>query len=254
MIESVPRLAVVVAVLAALAASAGHWSGLAQGRPVLVASLRATVQLAGVSAVLLIVVRSLWLSTAFVALMIGVATVTAAGRATGRPLRAPGRRDRLPPVALAVTAGAAPIAGLIVASGAVPLRGEALIPIAGILIGGAMTAASLAGRRLREELFARRGEVEAALALGLSRRDALLEVIRPAAATALVPPLDQTRTVGLVTLPGAFVGVLLGGGTPLEAGAAQLLVLIGLLATEAIAVWVITELVARGRILDDVPR
>jgi uncharacterized protein (TIGR00245 family) len=253
-IESVPRLAVVVVVLAALAASAGHWSGLAQGRPVLVASLRATVQLAAVSAVLLLVVRSLWLSAAFVALMIGVATVTAAGRATGHPLRAPGRRDRLPPVALAVTAGAAPIAGLIVASGAVPLRGEALIPIAGILIGGAMTAASLAGRRLREELSARRGEVEAALALGLSRREALLEVIRPAAATALIPPLDQTRTVGLVTLPGAFVGVLLGGGTPLEAGAAQLLVLIGLLATEAIAVWVMTELVAAGRILDDVPR
>jgi putative ABC transport system permease protein len=107
---------------------------------------------------------------------------------------------------------------------------------------------------VREELVTRRGEVEAALALGLLRRDAVLEVARPAAATALVPPLDQTRTVGLVTLPGAFVGVLLGGGTPFEAGAAQLLVLIGLLATQTIAVWVTTELVARGRILDDVPR
>src|SRR3712207_9056160 len=78
--------------------------------------------------------------------------------------------------------------------------------------------------RLREELAARRGEVEAALALGLVQRDAVHEVLRPAASTALVPPLDQTRTVGLVTLPGAFVGVLLGGGSPMEAGAAQLLV------------------------------
>jgi len=219
-----------------------------------VASLRATVQLAGVSAVLLVVVRSLWLSAAFAMLMIGVATVTAAGRATGRPLSAPGRLDRLPPVALAVAAGAVPVTVLVVVSGAVPLRGAALIPIAGILIGGAMTAVSLAGRRLREELSTRRGEVEAALALGLVQRDAVLEVARPAAATALIPPLDQTRTVGLVTLPGAFVGVLLGGGTPLQAGAAQLLVLIGLLATGTLAVWVVTELVARGRILDDVPR
>ena len=32
----------------------------------------------------------------------------------------------------------------------------------------------------------------------------------------------------------------------LEAGAAQLLVLVGLLAAEAIAVWVVTEEVARG--------
>jgi len=66
--------------------------------------------------------------------------------------------------------------------------------------------------------------------------------------------LDQTRTVGLVTLPGAFVGVLLGGGSPLEAGAAQLLVLLGLLAAQMLAVWCVTELVARGLLLDDVPR
>jgi uncharacterized protein (TIGR00245 family) len=249
-----PRLAVVLIVLVALAALAGQWSGLGQGRPVLVAGLRATVQLGVVSGVLLFVVRSLWLSTAFVTLMLAVATVTAAGRATGRPLAAPGRRTRLPPVALAVTTGAVPIAGLIVLSGAVPLRGEAVIPIAGILIGGAMTAVSLAGRRLREELSARRGEVEAALALGLVRRDAVLEVARPAAGTALLPPLDQTRTVGLVTLPGAFVGVLLGGGTPLEAGAAQLLVLVGLLAAQTTAVWVTIELVARGLVLHDVPQ
>ena len=81
---------------------------------------------------------------------------------------------------------------------------------------------------------------------GCSRRDAVLLVARPSAATALVPPLDQTRTVGLVTLPGAFVGVLLGGGSPLEAGAAQLLVLLGLLAAEVLAVWGVTELIARG--------
>ncbi len=61
--------------------------------------------------------------------------------------------------------------------------------------------------------------------------------------------MDQTRTVGLVTLPGAYVGVLLGGGSPLEAGAAQLLVLIGLLATELLSVWIVTELVASGRLL-----
>ena len=66
-----------------------------------------------------------------------------------------------------------------------------------------------------------------------------------------MPPLDQTRTLGLVTLPGAFVGVLLGGGSPLQAGAAQLLVLIGLLAAEVLAVWGVTELVARGMLLDD---
>ncbi|WP_198597974.1 ABC transporter permease [Blastococcus atacamensis] len=243
------RLAVVLVLLTALAAAGGRLSGLGERRTVLVAAVRATVQLAVVSALLLVVVRSLWLSAAFVLLMASVATVTAAGRTTGQPLRSPGPARRLLATALPVVGGAAPVVALVLASGTVPMRGEAVIPIAGILIGGAMTATSLAGRRLRDELATRSGEVEAALALGLLPRDAVLLVARPVAGTALIPPLDQTRTVGLVTLPGAFVGVLLGGGTPLEAGAAQLLVLIGLLAAEVLAVWAVTEMVARGRLL-----
>ena len=86
-------------------------------------------------------------------------------------------------------------------------------------------------------------------------RDAAMELVGPAARRALATAAtDQTRTVGLVTLPGAFVGVLLGGGTPLQAGAAQLLVLVGLLAAEVLAVWAVTELVARGALLDAVSR
>ena len=111
-----------------------------------------------------------------------------------------------------------------------------------------MTATSLAGRRAIDELRARRGEYEAALALGLLPRAAAILVCRPAAGTALVPGMDQTRTVGLVTLPGAFVGVLLGGGSPVQAGVTQLVVLIALLAVQAIAVLVTVELVAAGSI------
>ena len=61
-----------------------------------------------------------------------------------------------------------------------------------------------------------------------------------------MPVLDQTRTVGLVTLPGAFVGVLLGGGDPVQAGVTQLVVLVALLAIEAVAVLVTVEVVARN--------
>lgn len=102
----------------------------------------------------------------------------------------------------------------------------------GILIGGALTGTVIAGRRALEELKARRGEVEAAMALGFPERDARLEIARPAASDALIPGLDQTRTVGLVTLPGAYVGALLGGSSPVQAGAVQLFVLIALMAVQ----------------------
>src|SRR5690349_6940925 len=149
---------------------------------------------------------------------------------------------------LPIVAGAVPAGVLIVGVGTVPRSEVAVLPIAGILIGGAMTATSLSGRRALDELRNRFGEYEAALALGFLPRDAALEVCRPTAGQALVPALDQTRTVGLVTLPGAFVGVLLGGGSAVQAGATQLLVLIALLAAEAIAAALTLELVARDLI------
>ncbi|MFE9959713.1 ABC transporter permease [Micromonospora sp. NPDC005299] len=129
-----------------------------------------------------------------------------------------------------------------------PLRGIAILPIAGILTGGAMTATSLAGWRFNDDLRARRREVEAALPLALLPRDAVLLVCRPAAGHAVIPALDQTRTVCLVTLPGAFVGLLLGGASPLTAGITQLFVLVGLLAVEAAAIVLTVELIARGRL------
>ena len=153
-----------------------------------------------------------------------------------------------------IAAGAAPVIGIVVLTRAVPTTGIALVPVCGIVIGGAMTATSLAGRRALDELATRHGEYEAALSLGLTERDAAMELVRPAARQALVPATDQTRTVGLVTLPGAFVGVLIGSGNPVQAGAAQVLVLIGLLAAEAVAAVVTTELVARGRISRHLPR
>jgi putative ABC transport system permease protein len=233
-------LAAVLLALVTVGAAVAAAGRLGVSRAVVTAAARAAVQLAAVSLVIVAVVRSLWLSAAFVLVMLVIAAATSARRMT------PDRSGLL--AAVPIAAGAVTVLLLVLASGAVPLAGIAVVPVAGIVIGGTMTATSLAGRRALDELTARRGEYEAALSLGLVERDAALLVARGAAVQALTPPLDQTRTVGLVTLPGAFVGVLIGSGDPVQAGAAQLLVLVGLLAAEAVAVVVVLELVARGRI------
>ena len=142
-----------------------------------------------------------------------------------------------------------PVLGVLFASGTVPWTGAALVPMAGIVIGGAMNTHSLAGRRAFAVLREERGVYEAALSIGLTRAEAIEELVQRRLPEALVPGMDQTRTVGLVTLPGAFVGVLLGGGTPLQAGSAQLLVLVGLLAAQAITVAVAGWLIRGGRLL-----
>ncbi|MEU2429868.1 ABC transporter permease [Streptomyces sp. NPDC007861] len=241
-------LGIVLAVLLAAAATVAAAAHLgpdrrSRAREIVVAGVRAAVQLAAVSLVIGWAVRSVPLLLAFLAVIYAVAVRTAGRRIT--------RNGTWWRAALPIGAGVAPVVAALLLTGLVPVKGIALIPVTGILIGGALTATVLGGRRALDELTARRGEVEAGMALGLPDRDARMEVAREAASDALLPGLDQTRTVGLVTLPGAFVGMLLGGASPLEAGAVQLFVLVGLMAVQAVAVAVVLELVARGRIHRD---
>jgi putative ABC transport system permease protein len=237
-----PSLGVLMAVLLVAAVAAAGWGKLGYGHAVLRAGLRAVVQLAAVSLVITGVVHSLWLTALFVLVMFSVAVRTAGRRMT----EAPGWSWAW--AAAPIGAGVLPVLVLLLGTRLLPWQGLSIVPVAGILIGGALTATSLAGRRALDELTQRHGEVEAALALGFQDRDARLEICRTAAATSLVPALDQTRTVGLVTLPGAFVGMLLGGASPVVAGAVQLFVLVALLAVEAVAIVVVLELVGRGLI------
>ncbi|MGH3904070.1 MAG: ABC transporter permease [Pseudonocardiaceae bacterium] len=234
-----PALGLALAVLAIAAASVTRLGMLGHSRAVLTAVARATLQLGAVSLVVAAVIASLPLTLLFLGVMTAVAGRTAGGRICRGP--------RWSWALLPVLGGTAPLLAGLVAAAVVPLRGIALIPIGGILIGGAMTATTLAGRRALDELRSRRGELDAALALGLIPRQAALLVCRERAADALIPVLDQTRSVGLVTLPGAFVGMLLGGASPVQAGAVQLLVLVGLLAVQTVAVLITIELVAAGR-------
>ena len=82
----------------------------------------------------------------------------------------------------------------------------------------------------------------------MSERDSRMEIIGESAANALLPNLDSTRTVGLVTLPGAFVGVLLSTRSGTQAGAVQILVLVALLPSQTCGVAATVELVARGMV------
>jgi putative ABC transport system permease protein len=239
-----PALLVVLVVLALAGGAVVRFGELGQGRAVLIAAVRAVAQLALVSLVITVILRSGWLTGLFILLMFSIAVFTSASR-IGVP------RESLPWVAAAIASGVVPVLALVLGSGVVPPEPIAVVPVAGIVIGGTMTATSQAARRALDELKSRHGEYEAALALGFLPRAAALEICRPSAGQALIPALDQTRTVGLVTLPGAYVGVLLGGASPLQAGTTQVLVLLGLLAAEAVAVLTTVQLVAAGRVRRD---
>ncbi|MBT1001910.1 ABC transporter permease [Paenarthrobacter sp. DKR-5] len=226
-----------LAALLAVAAAVSRVALNGRVRDVLLAGVRALVQLGVVALVIAQLTGHPGVGLLFVALMFLVASYTSGRRVDAARWWLAG---------LPVAAGALPVGLAMFATGVLPWNALALIAVLGQQIGGAMTATTLSGRRTLAELAVRRGEVEAAVALGFQWREARTLVARDVAGESLVPLLDQTRTVGTVTLPGAFVGLILGGASPLDAGLIQLLVLISLLAVYAIAAAVAQRLCTAG--------
>lgn len=235
------HLGVALVLLLALAVTASRLGRLHQSRPMLLAALRAVLQLAVVSTIIVAALRNIWLALLFTLVMFTIGVRTTARRT--------GIAGAWPWTTLTMACGVVPVLTIIILSGTMPFTGAALIPIAGIVVGNMMSAHTLFGRRQFAELRDGRDTFEAALALGFRRSAAIDLTTRHTVAEALLPNLDQTRTVGLVTLPGAFVGVLLGGGSPLQAGAAQVLVLVGIMAGQAMVVTVAQRLMCSGRLL-----
>jgi putative ABC transport system permease protein len=210
-------------------------------REIVVAAARAIVQLAAVGALIALVFEYDALAILFVAGMVATAALTSGGRIKGVP------HARARAIAAIAVPGVG-AAAVLIAVGAFDATPRAAIPTAGILIGGAMTACTLTGRRLLEGLSADEELIEARLSLGDRIRTALAPTVRQAIRTGLVPVIDQTRNVGIVTLPGTFVGLVLGGASAAEAARIQLTVLLTLVAVELLAATAIAELIVRTRI------
>ena len=179
------------------------------------------------------------LAPLYLTVMVTAAVATSTARLAAVP-----RATALRATGTAILAGATVSTALILATGALPLSSRTAVPLAAQLIGGAMTATTLAGRGMVDGVVAGWADVEGWLALGATPGQAVAEQGRRAAARAGEPTLDQTRNVGLVVLPGSFVGLLLGGASPAQAAATQLLVLLGLMTTQTVAAVLVTKLLA----------
>lgn len=92
-----------------------------------------------------------------------------------------------------------------------------LIPLAGMIIGNSMNGASLAAERLATEMRDRRDEIETALCLGASGRQASEIAVRRAYRAAIMPTVNTMAAMGIVSLPGMMTGQILSGTEPVVA-------------------------------------
>jgi putative ABC transport system permease protein len=99
------------------------------------------------------------------------------------------------------------------------------LPLLGMVLGNTMTGISLGLHTLTTGLTRDRAAVEARLALGATRYEAVLPVSRAAMRTALMPIINSMAATGLVALPGMMTGQILAGADPVEAVKYQILVM-----------------------------
>jgi len=107
-------------------------------------------------------------------------------------------------------------------SGAISGESRALIPLASMVVANGMNAVSVMYNRMQDNPDPLKG-----LHAGL------------------IPNIDTLRVVGLVHMPGIFVGMILAGAAPLEAASAQLVVLYMIVASSFTACIVSSSMLKR---------
>ncbi|HEY5836965.1 ABC transporter permease [Streptomyces sp.] len=217
------------------------------GRDVLVVACRAAVQLIAIGAILswLFTHAGLPGSLAWVAAMVLIAGQVAGRRGAGLP------RPRLvATLAIGVATGAT-MAVLLAAH--IVGAPRTVVPVGGMVVNAILPICSVALARLREEVERNRAEVEARLVLGLSAAESVRPRLRAVLRTALLPPIDATKVVGLITLPGAMTGLILAGVPPLLAIRYQLVVVYISLSAPAMGAVLVGKLMTR-QLFDDALR
>ena len=191
------------------------------------AILRGAAQLAAISLVLGGIITNALLVGLALLVMFAVAAATATRRLGWT-------WTTFAHVCTAMGAGVIATLAIVFATGAIDFTPRYALAIGGIVIGNAMSITTLAGRHFSQTVISRWEEVEGWMALGARPRESTAGLAREAVHSALIPSTDQSKTTGLVTLPGAFVGAIFGGISPLAAGMFQIVVLASIMAAGSI--------------------
>jgi len=206
-------------------------------REIVVAAVRAGIQLLAVGAVLLFLFEHAGLPGGFAWLAV---MVVIAGQVAGR--RGRGLRNARGVATASVAVAAALTLGVLIAFGVIQSAPRVVVPVGGMVVSGAMQATGVTLSRLVAEAKGQRAAIEARLSLGLSAAAAFAPHRRELLRTALIPTLDSTKVVGLISLPGAMTGLILAGVSPEVAIRYQIVVMYMLLAAAVTAALAAAEL------------
>ena len=109
-----------------------------------------------------------------------------------------------------------------------------IVPVSGMIASNAMVAIGLAYRSLNSQFHDQRQGLLERLALGATRYQTAITVVREAIRTGMSPTIDSAKTVGIVSLPGMMSGLIFAGVDPTKAIMYQIMVTFMLMAATSI--------------------
>src|SRR5207237_6253298 len=127
-------------------------------------------------------------SLGFVAALLAAMVLFGALTARSRAQRVP--RTFWPLLAALALAGAATL-GLVVGLGVFKAQARYLVPVGGMVIGNAMTAAAVALNRLGDDVHDAAAQIEATLALGATATEAMRPIVRRSLRSGMIPLVDS---------------------------------------------------------------
>lgn len=116
-----------------------------------------------------------------------------------------------------------------------------VIPLAGMIIGNAMTGVTLAVTRVVDGIRTQRATVETALMLGATPQVATRGIVRGAFDAAILPTINSMVGIGIVFLPGMMTGQILSGTSPLIAIKYQIAIMLGIMGSVSFSVLIFVQ-------------
>lgn len=215
--------------------------GIPREQQILIACVRMTIQLVIAGYILTWLFDNpsfLWIAIVLIA-MVSFAIYNAIKRLSS-PVTQP--MKRIIAIALAVgTLGSLGYFLLVVVGGDAWENPRYAIPLAGMIIGNAMTGVTLAMNRLLDGVHDQRPMIESALMLGARPRDAVADIIRRAFDAAVLPTINSMVGLGIVFLPGMMTGQILAGESPFTAIKYQIAIMLGIMGSVAFSVLILVE-------------
>ncbi len=127
---------------------------------------------------------------------------------------------------------------------------EGFLPLVGILLGNSVNGISMGIDHFTHGIREKKEEVLEWLSLGATKIEATSDIFSRSARIALTPIMNSMSTMGIVSIPGAMTGQILGGSSPLEAAYTQMIIVLHISAGVYIGV-VLGLYLARKRLFNE---